>query len=161
MVPQVGLYESLTSTCGPRREFNFEYSYLDTAGRRKMMNFLNNIVPSGFIVVARVNVPSSTPIPPAYPDAWRADTSFYGSGNSLYHTFKNQGFADLDSFNRPRTWIFIYKKNSASGLQPVSAFGETVYDKIALTANIKTSDTVGYIQSPLYGKAKQWHTIKD
>ncbi len=156
--PGGGLYESLTSTCGPRRERNFEYSFADTSGRRKMMNFLNNVVPDGYIVVARGNIPSWITGP--FPNDWRNDTTYYGSGNSIYHILKNQGFATLDSFNRARTWIFIYKKNSTSGLQPAYTMGETIYDKLTLTANIKTSDTAGYISSPVYGRAKKWHTIK-
>ena len=124
------------------------------------MDFLNNIVPDGYIVVARGNVPSTTPIPAAYADVWRGDTTIYGSGNSLYHVFKNQGIADVDSFNRPRTFIFIYKKNGQGSLAPSYTLTETVYDNLAQTVNIKTSDTLGFVESPLYGKAKQWHTIK-
>lgn len=154
-----GLYESLPQPCGPRREYNFEYSYLDTSGRRKMMNFLNNVVPNGHIVVARGNIPSSTPVPAAYPNVWQNDTLLYGSGNSLYHTFKNQGFAILDSFNRPRTWIFIYKKNGQGSFQPIYTMAESIYDKLTLNANIKTSDTTGTIESPLYGRAKQWRSV--
>lgn len=154
-----GLYESLPQPCGPRREYNFEYSYLDTSGRRKMMNFLSNVVPDGYYVVARANIPSSTPVPAAYPDVWRGDTTYYGSGNSLYHILKNQGFAILDSFNRPRTWIFIYKKNGQNSFQPIYTMAESIYDKLTLLANIKTSDTAGYIMSPKFGRAKQWNQI--
>ncbi|HQX97332.1 MAG TPA: hypothetical protein PLT02_10565, partial [Chitinophagaceae bacterium] len=99
-----GLYGSLQQACGTRKQFNFEFSYQDATSRGKIMDFLNNIVPDGYIVVARGNVPSTTPIPAAYADVWRGDTTIYGSGNSLYHVFKNQGIADVDSFNRPRTF---------------------------------------------------------
>jgi hypothetical protein len=155
-----GLYESLPQPCGSRREYNFEYSYFDTSGRRKMMNFLNNVVPDGYYVVARGNIPASTPIPAAYPDVWRNDTLYYGSGNSLYHTLKNQGFATLDSFNRPRTWIFIYQKNRQGSFQSLYTMGESIYDKLTLLANIKTSDTTGYVESPIFGRAKQWKMLK-
>ncbi len=152
-----GLYGSLQQSCGTRKEYNFEYLFTDTASRRKMMNFLNNIVPDGYYVVARGNIPSWTAGP--YPDVWRNDTTYYGSGNSLYHTFKNQGIP-IDSFNSPRTFIFIYKKNSSGSFQSVYSFTQSIYDNLALTANVKTSDTSGYIESPLYGIAKKWHTIK-
>lgn len=155
-----GLYESLPQPCGPRREYNFEYSYLDTSGRRKMMSFLNNIVPDGYYVVARGNISSSSPVPPKYPDVWMGDTTYYGSGNSLYHILKNQGFAILDSFNRPRTWIFIYKKNGQSSFQPVYTMAQTIYDKLTLIANIRTSDTAGYVLSPHFGRAKQWRQLR-
>jgi hypothetical protein len=155
-----GLYGSLPQTCGANKQYNFEFSYLDTSGRRKMMDFLNNIVPEGYYVVARGNIPSSTPVPPAYADVWRNDTTYYGSGNSLYHTFKNQGFAILDSFNRPRTWIFGYRKNGQASFQPRYTMAESIFDKLLLDLNIKTSDTTGFVQSPLFGRAKSWKTIK-
>lgn len=151
-----GLYESLPQPCGPGRGYNFEYSYLDTAGRRKMMNFLNNVVPDGYYVVARANVPSTSPSPPAYPNVWKNDTLLYGSGNSLYHLFKNQGFATLDSFNRPRTWIFIYRKNRQAFFQPTFTMAETIYDKLTLNADIRGSGYKGYIKSPLFGPARNW-----
>ncbi|MBK7560035.1 MAG: hypothetical protein IPI68_00585 [Chitinophagaceae bacterium] len=155
-----GLYESLPQTCGPRRGLNFEYSYYDTAGRRKMMNFLNNVVPDGYYVVARGNIPSSIPSPPAFPDVWRNDTVYYGPGNSLYHVFKNQGFAILDSFNRPKTWIFTYKKNDQGFFQPLYTMAETIFDKLTLNVNIKTLDSAGFIESPLLGIAKRWKMLK-
>lgn len=125
-----------------------------------MINFLNNVVPDGFYVVARGNVPSSTPVPPAYPNVWQNDTLLYGSGNSLYHVLKNQGFAILDSFNRPRTWIFIYKKNGQNSFQPVYTMAASIYDKLTLLANIRTSDTAGFIESPRFGRARTWKQIR-
>ena len=157
--PGGGLYGSLSQSCGTRKEYNFEFSYRDTASRHKIMDFLNNVVPDGYIVVARGNVPSSTPTPPAYADVWRNDTTYYGHDNSLWHIFKNQGFAEIDSFNRPRTFIFIYKKNDSNSLRPAYQLTNTIYDNLALTVNIKTSDTLGTIESPIYGRAAQWHSV--
>jgi hypothetical protein len=44
-----------------------------------------------------------------------------GHNNSLYHRLKDQGLA-IDSFNHPRTFIFIFKKNDAANYQPVSFY---------------------------------------
>src|SRR5436190_11184435 len=155
-----GLYESLRLTCGIRREYTFEYLFTDTASRRKLMNFLNNVVPDGSYVVIRGNNSPTDPVGLAYPNVWKDDTLLYGSGNSLYHTLYNQGFATLDSFNRPRTFIFTYKKNDATAFPPRTLFTAGNYDKIYMDVNIKTPDTVGLITSPLMGPAKEWRTLK-
>ncbi|HEX7903233.1 MAG TPA: C25 family cysteine peptidase [Chitinophagaceae bacterium] len=154
-----GLYGSLAQGCGPLRGYNFEYSYLTAASRTQIMNFLNNVVPDGYIVVARGNIPSSSPIPPAYVNVWQDDTTINGSGISLYHLLKNQGFAQLDSFNRPRTWIFSYKKNDQVHFQPKFALAETIFDKLTLNLDVKTPDSVAYITSPVLGRAKAWKSL--
>jgi hypothetical protein len=154
-----GLYESLRSVCGTKREYNFEYYYSDTASRRKMMNFLNNVVPNGWYVTIRANVSPTVPATPMYADAWRNDTLLYGSGISLYHLLYNQGFTTIDSFNRPRTFILAYKKNGQASFPTQFAFTQSNYDKVTLDVDIKTSDTTGLVTSPAFGPAKQWKTL--
>jgi hypothetical protein len=124
-----------------------------------MMNFLKNVVPDGYYVVARGNIPSWIPSPAAFPNVWQNDTLIHGSGNSIYHILKNQGFAILDSFNRPRTWIFIYKKNGQNSFQPLYTMAASIYDKLTLLANIKTLDTAGFVESPRFGRAKAWKQL--
>lgn len=155
-----GLYGSLPQTCGDRKEYNFEFSYLTPAARTTMMNFMENVVQNGYYVVARLNIPSSSPVPPQYPDIWRKDTLVHGSGKSLWHSFVNQGFDILDSFNRPRTWIFVYQKNNPGNFTPKYTIAQTIFDKLSLDANMRTSDTVGVITSPQFGRAKKWKTLE-
>lgn len=154
-----GLYESLPQSCGPKREYNFEYSYFDTAGRRKAMNFLNNVVPAGYYVVARANLPSTPSSPPSFPNVWQSDTLLYGSGNSLYHILKNQGFAVLDSFNRPRTWVFAYRKNMQANFRSLYTMAETIFDKLTLNIDVPTPSPKGIITSPVFGPAKNWKNV--
>ncbi len=155
----IGLYESLPMYCGPKREYNFEWNYNDTAARRKLMHFLNNVVPDGDYVVLRGAPTPETPIPAAYPDVWMTDESIYGPGNSLYHLLKNQGFADLDSFNRPRTWIFMYKKNDHAVFPSRSVFSQGIFDRITLNVDIMTPDSIGILTSPAFGPAKEWKKL--
>ena len=44
---------------------------------------------------------------------WKADQTVYGVGNTFYDRLKQDGFAALDSFSHPRTWVFDYEKNNA------------------------------------------------
>ena len=106
------LYNS-SGICGTQREYNFHYFVHDTLWRRRAQNFLENVVPDGHYVIIRSNT-SPNDASNTYADAWRADTTFFGSGNSLYHTLKNQGFVDLDLYDTTRAFAVVYKKNSQS-----------------------------------------------
>ena len=158
----LGLYESAANQCRDNEEryFTFEYRYTDTAGRRKIMNFLNNIIPNGsYIVVRNFSLNPIYGFPEAFINNWKADTALYGSGRSLYHTLKNNGFAGIDSFYRTRPFAFVYKKNDPS-FTPRSVVGEGMFDNPTLSVDCNTIDTVGYVTSPVFGPAKAWKQLK-
>ena len=158
-----GLYGSNKLLCGSGRNYTFAFMTSDTVGRRLAMEFLNNIVPNGFYVVVRSSHPPSDPAPPAplyYPNVWKDDTTRFGSGNSLWHTLYNQGVHDLDSFNRPMAYIFMYQKNRQDNFPTQTVFSQGNFDKIVLDANVKTPDSIGLVTSPLFGPAKAWKTMQ-
>jgi len=68
------------------------------------------------------------------------------------------GLAGLDSFTTPRAFALIYKKGDPS-FQPLWAMSSGLYDAIKITAVCPTTDTVGYITSPVFGPAKAWKKI--
>lgn len=142
------------------RYFNFEYRYTDTSSRRKMMDFMKNVVPDGYYVIVR-NF-TLNPIY-GYPNAWAADfaadTALYGSGKSLYHSLKNAGFAGIDSFYRARPWGFVYKKNDPA-FTPKWLVGEGMFDNPTLSVDCPASDTLGFVTSPVFGPAKAWKQLK-
>ncbi len=148
------------TTCEVNRKNNFEYYALDTAydptigGRRGAMKFFDSI-PNGFIVVAKRNYDIGDA---DFASGWASDTAYYGSGNSLYHRFKNQGLP-IDSFNAPRTFVFVFKKNDPS-FTPLSAFSQGLYDRITLSTNLNNIDTLGTITSPVFGPAKAWTKVQ-
>lgn len=153
-----GLYHSLRSVCGGHRGYNFEYVLNTSASRKYAMDFLD-MIPDGYYVVVKSN---SNPADAGntYPAVWKTDEALFGVGNSLYHRLYNQGFADLDSFNRPRTFSFVFKKNDAATFPARSLFTQGIYDKINLLLNCPTPDTLGYITSPAFGPAKAWKQLK-
>ncbi|MBS1738187.1 MAG: hypothetical protein JSS98_16510 [Bacteroidetes bacterium] len=140
--------------CGPERLANFQFNILDPAKRAAAMHFLRDSVPDNFIVMVR-NISGTDPASNTYAADWLADTATLGSGNSLYQALRSQGFATIDSFNRPRAFVFMYQKNNAEFL-PQSIFSEGISDKIILSHNIVTPDTLGLITSPVFGPVKQW-----
>ena len=153
-----GLYGSYLATCGGGRDYNYEYLMSTRDWRKKAMDFLD-IIPDGSYVIVRnngnPNFDGNT-----YPDVWRSDTATYGHNNSLYHRLFDQGFTDIDSFNRARAWVFVYRKNSASSFEPVSKFTVDAFDKIAFGVFCPTPQSNGTITSPVLGPAKKWNELR-
>ena len=154
--PSGGLLYNSNGICGPDRQNNFMYFLNSSQGRKNAMDFLD-LIPSGAYVIVRNN---------AHPDfgsntfvnAWKADTALFGSGNSLYHKLYNQGIVNLDSFNRPRAFAFVFKKDD-KGFTPVTEFSEDVFNGLTLNAVCMSLDFKGSISSPVFGPAKQWKKL--
>ncbi len=137
-----------------RRQWNFEFQLFDTSGRRPARDFLNWI-PKGYIVTARLNYDDPTP----FANVWAGDSIYYGANNTLYSALKSYGFSAIDSFNQPRTFAFIFQKNTSS-FTPQWLFSEGTSDPISLKTNLITPDTLGYVTSPLFGPAASWRQLK-
>jgi hypothetical protein len=156
--PQGFFMNSGSTTCAPQRQNNFEFTYMDTTGRRRMRDFLD-WVPSGAIVTARINLngyPDYTGVP--FVAQYKTDQAVYGVGNTLYDRLKSAGFAQLDSFTYPRTWAFIYKKNDPT-FTPQSKMS-VVLEGISLPVSISSPDTLGYVTSPKFGPAVSWKDVQ-
>lgn len=150
-----GFMGSYSGNCTKTGNFyNFQFSYLDTANRRKMRDFMDWI-PEGLLVTVRLinTAPYSQTA-----ETWKADQLVYGEGNTFYDRLKQNGFAALDSFSYPRTWVFEYEKDNAeytAGWQ----FSQDLTDLITYRRFIISSDTLGFITSPRFGPAKAWKNI--
>ena len=154
--PLYAPYAGPGSDCDVTRQYNFEYSTQDPVSRKAAMDFLDNVPDGNFVVVRRIyNIGDAD----WAPTVWASDTALYGAGNSLYHEFKKQGL-QVDSFNYPRTFVFVFRKNDSTHFAPVSVFSQGLYDRISFDQNIATVDTNSTITSPLFGPAKAWNTMK-
>lgn len=142
--------------CGGGREHNFQYSIMSQAKRKSLSDFLD-IIPDGYYVTIRN---SSGPLytDNTYAADWKNDATALGAGNTFYEKLKTQGFTTIDSFNRPRVFVFVYQKNRPAFV-PKTIFSEGISDPITLSAYIDVKDSVGYITSPLLGPAKKWKTL--
>src|SRR4029079_4095571 len=103
---------SYTVNCGaniPVLKYNFEWSDTTAANRQQMAAFMDAIPNGSYVVVRKIlDRPYSQE---TYAPEMKADEQIYGAANTLYTKLKQAGFTNLDSFNRPRTYIFVYKKN--------------------------------------------------
>jgi Peptidase family C25/CARDB len=150
--PGTGLYGS-DNVCGSTRKWNFQYNVLSQQKRIDAVAFLD-LIPDGYYVTARY-ISGTNTATNTYASDWMGDTTVLGSGKSLYHRLKNAGFVDIDSFNRPRAFNFIYKKADAS-FTPAFLFSAGITDKITLNVLAPTIKSSGTITSPLYGPATRW-----
>ena len=153
----VGMYNSILENCGPGREYNFSYFLNSSASRKNVMDFIDQL-PDGSYVIVRSNTNPNN-AGNTYADVWKSDTTLFGSGNSMYHKLYNQGFVTADSFNRPRAFIFMFRKNDQISFTPRILFSESDGDLISMSVDCYTPDTLGYITSPLFGPAKTWKNI--
>jgi hypothetical protein len=145
-----------SANCAPTRNRNFEFTYMTRESRKYMMNFMDSI-PNGSFVVVR-NIPQADSLSNLYIDTWKSDTADFGSYNSLYHRLLAAGFTQVDSFYRPRAFIFVYKKGNTDFV-PKSVVSDGILDRITLSADCITPDTLGYITSPVFGPAKSWNQV--
>ena len=156
-----GLYGSTDNDCfnDEVRYYNFEYRYADTGSRHRMMNFMKNVVPDGhYVVVRNATLIDAFGFPRAFAKDWQADTTYWGHDESLYHYLKNAGFSGIDSFYKARPWVLVYKKNDPA-FTPVWMVGRDSVDNPSLSINLNTTDTVGYLTSPVFGPAKGWKRL--
>ena len=149
------LYGSASTSCSPYSRYNFEFSYMTPSSRKLMMDFMDTIPNGSFVTVRTADYDMVN----SFAATWKGDTSIYGSNNSLYHKLKSAGFAEIDSINKPRVWVLVYKKAS-TGFIPQYKFSQGIYDRINMSVDCITTDSVGYLISPVFGKAKQWKQLK-
>jgi len=141
------------------RRWNYEWSYMNAPKRKEIMDFMDSI-PNGTIVVVR-NILNHLQPPGGFVNDWKADTLLpgYGPGVSLYHKLKAVGMNVLDSFTSAKAMIFVYQKGNP-GFGPVGSVSAGIYDLITLNKNLKTPDSLGFVTSALYGRAKAWKQLK-
>ena len=145
-----------SANCTPTRNYNFEFSYMTAQSRKNMMNFMDSI-PNGSFVVVR-NIPNANFGSNTYIDTWQSDTALYGSFNSLYHRLLAAGFTKVDSLTFPRSFIFVYKKGNYE-FAPKMEVSQGVNDRVTLSAECITPDSLGFITSPVFGPAKSWNDV--
>ena len=139
---------------GFNRETNFRFPLGSSLGRKAAMDFID-LIPPGYFVVARTNANSAV-TGNTYAAQWMADTTLYGSGNSLYHKLKNQGFAEVDSFNAPKAFNFFFSKDRQSVYPAQWGFSTSIYEGYSTTAVYATPDTAGTLSSPWFGPMRSW-----
>ncbi|ULQ54791.1 C25 family cysteine peptidase [Flavihumibacter fluvii] len=147
-------YGSGSANCKASTHWNFEFSYMTAAGRKKIMDFMDSI-PKGYFVIVRsidYNVPNS------FSTTWQGDTALYGSKNSLYHKLLQVGLSDIDQLTAPKCWSLVYKKGD-NLFAPQQKISDGIYDRISTAVECVSPQSVGFINSPQFGPAKAWKEL--
>lgn len=142
--------------CLSRNVYAFEFPLNTLASRNNIRHFLDSIPNNDYVLLRNfIYAEPSNQYQGAYIDAWKADTSVNGSGQSLYHTIKNMGFDNIDSFTRKRVFILMRKKGN-NAFPVYQKLSNDTSDKIELDINIQTLRYSGTLTSRIIGPAKSW-----
>ncbi|HMO60549.1 MAG TPA: C25 family cysteine peptidase [Ferruginibacter sp.] len=153
--PGVGRFGSAYVCPEPTRKF-FEFSFQDSASRRKAMDFLDNI-PAGMFV-SITNLGTNNQFNNVFISDWMKDTLTLGPGKSLYHKLKSMGFGTIDSFTRNLPFVYFFRKGRSDyPLQQV--MGENMSDLLTPSFTVPVRYQSGTIESPLFGPAKAWTAL--
>lgn len=135
--------------------FSFNINTADS--RNNARKFLDSIPNGNFIVVR--NCIAANLWGNYYVDTWKADTSIYGSGKSLYHSMRNHGFDKIDSFYQMRVFSMICKKGYTD--YPVQQnFAAGINDILDTNYLIPVSEKKGEMNGIVVGPATTWKTLK-
>jgi hypothetical protein len=141
-------------SCGDFQKNNFEYYTTNATNRNKAFQFLDSL-PKGTWVIAKRNYDNGDA---DWASVWAKDSLTYTS-RTLYQSFKNLGLP-IDSFNKPSTFVFIFRKDDTMSFKPLAYFSQGLYDRITFSVNLPVKDTVGSITSPMFGPAEAWNSIE-
>lgn len=136
------------SPCG-HNNHTFEFSYIDTSGRRKAIDFLNSLPAGSFVSVTNLGMNSNT----IFAENWKQDTSHLGSGKSLYHSLVQQGI-DIDRFTDNLPFILFFKKGDNS--YPSKSFFGTQDALLVESFEVFSVKSSGVIESEWLGPSIQW-----
>jgi flagellar hook assembly protein FlgD len=154
----VGQYGS-NFPCGGKNVRNFfEYLMGDIESRNNARLFLENIVPdSALVLIVNQGTGQGGGFAPAntsFISQWMSDTTVYGSGNSIYHTFKKNGLTQVDSFTRNLPFAFLYKKGNPNFVRQF--IGEKENDYIDVVVDLPGQLFNGDVETPWLGPMKRW-----
>jgi Peptidase family C25/CARDB len=150
----LNLYGSANANCAAGREYNFEFSYMTPASRKMIADFMDTIPTGAYVVVRSFDYNANN----SYSATWKSDEAIYGTGNTIYHRLLQAGLTNIDSINAPRSWAMIYKKGDTS-FASLYKISDGIYDRVVVTEDCPTPDTLGYITSPQFGPAKNWKQV--
>ncbi len=134
----------------------FEFPVNTITGRNNAKRLLDSIPTNSYVLIK--NLINDLDYDTALVDEWKLDETINGVGQSLYHTIYNMGFTLIDSFNRPRPFIFFRRKGDNS--YPVSQYMGAYADTLIRHFLIPSKTKEGILSSTIIGPAKEWQTLK-
>ena len=149
-----GRFGSWPPCSGPRRFFEFPYDI--QSYRKKAMDFIDSIPQGYYYSITNIShTPNTT-----FVNHWKADTLTYGSGQSLYHKMRAQGFNQIDSFYHNIPFIFVAKKGDQANFPSYNAVANFENEHLIRTVLCPGKQIHGSVTTPYFGPAKSWKSFK-
>ncbi|UEG49893.1 C25 family cysteine peptidase [Ferruginibacter lapsinanis] len=142
--------------CDGTRRF-FEFPMDQQTYRKKAMDFLDSIPNGTYVLIRNIVVNGSGNL---FIDKWKSDTAVYGSGNSLYHKFKNLGLNKIDSFTKALPFLFVFKKGDSVNVPIYQDIGTSVSAQLVDAYYIPSKQISGDVTTPWLGPVKTWKNFK-
>lgn len=139
----------------PTRIF-FEFPYNNPMYRKNAMDFLDMIPDGYYVAITNLGNKNTNNV---FIQHWKDDTLALGSGNSLYHKFREIGFTEIDSFYHNLPFLYFYQKG-VSSYTPTQVVGPQDSSHIDMTFMLYSKSIEGKIESPLLGPAKEWNRLQ-
>lgn len=151
----LGRFGSIAPCAFFRDRIFFEYSYYDPGFRKRAIDFIDSI-PNGNIVVV-TNYGAENIMPYFDASMLKADEASLGSGISLYHKLKSEGFSLVDSFRYNIPMVFMYRKGDPkfNAIQSIGTNSELITQILELPQYY----TQGIIESPWFGPSQSWNLL--
>ncbi len=119
----------------------FEFLDIDAQNRNNISNFLTNVVPNGFYVLAysinRLSLPYE---------------------NNVLDAFELIGASAIKTIKKNVPYIVFGKKGGSPG-SAREIIGDSVNSKIHLDTTVTTNWSDGFIESPVIGPAQSWDSL--
>ncbi len=152
--PAGGRFGSWPICAAFTRKF-FEFPFDKKTYRDNLVKFLEDSIPNGmYVAIKNLN----TEVNSVFINDWKKDTLVNGPGKSLYHTLRNIGFTQIDSFYNNRPFIYFYRKNTPS-FAPQQYMGADLFSYLDIPIALNTRYNKGTIESPAFGPAKTWSEL--
>jgi hypothetical protein len=137
----------------------FFFSYSSSKNRKFASDFFDSIPVGNIIIIQNWNY-SNFSNSTSFIDTWKKDTLIWGSGQSLYHKFKNLGLSQIDSFYKNIPFVFILEKKLDKNWSVISQQAGTRVDEMLIsTFSFNSFGKGGNFFSQLLGPAKSWSSI--
>jgi len=150
-------------TCNPNHPIRkmFEFSTADPESRNNARRFIDSIPDGNYVVIKNLiyNGPPGAIWNGKTIDDWKADSTLYGPGNTLYHAIKNLGFDMIDQFTSKRVFAF-FRRKGVDSYEKSQAISNGVDDKIEFTREFFSYPDTGIVTSGPIGPAKEWKSFQ-
>lgn len=152
------LYESTMNSPWASGWGIFPYHTRTTEDRSKLINFLENIIPDGYIVsIFSIQRNDLNPKINYDSDKWDDDKATLGT--TLFEVLEKQGITNLRStIDTKLPFNLVYKKGDKSYL-PTEDYAQSESQELRTIVNIETFWNEGTVTSTLIGPSSKWHKL--